>query len=141
MNFDFNHSLAGKRVLVIEDNMENLRLFRAILQLECAIVSDANRAERGIEIARREQPHVILMDMQMPGMDGLEATRVLRADPLTRHIPIIIVTASAMIEDRARAQEAGCSGYISKPVDPMSLATQIASFIGAAPVRASASRI
>lgn len=134
MNFDSTHPLAGKRILVIEDNVENLRLFRAILRLERAIVSEANRAEQGIEIAQREQPHVILMDMQMPGMDGLAATRLLRADPLTRHIPIIVVTASAMIEDRTRAQEAGCSGYISKPVDPISLAAQIANFLAVAPL-------
>ena len=132
MSFDSTHFLAEKRILVIEDNVENLRLFRAILHLERAIVSEAERAEKGIEIARREQPHVILMDMQMPGMDGLTATRVLRADPQTHHIPIIVVTASAMQEDRVRAQQAGCSGYISKPIDPSSLGRQIAAFMSAA---------
>ncbi len=132
MNFDSSPPLMGKRILIVEDNIENLRLFRAILQLEKSVIFDADRAERGIEIARREQPHVILMDMQMPGMDGLAATRILRADPLTQRIPIIVITASAMIEDRARAQEAGCSGYISKPVEPMTLAHQIAGFMTAA---------
>ncbi|PQV63763.1 two-component system, cell cycle response regulator DivK [Abditibacterium utsteinense] len=139
MSFAPTPSLSQKRILVIEDNVENLRLFRAILQLENALISEAERAEKGIEIARREQPHVILMDMQMPGMDGLTATRLLRADPLTCHIPIIVITASAMHEDRLRAAEAGCSGYISKPVDPVSLARQIANFINASAVNATAS--
>lgn len=125
--------LADKRILIVEDTIENLRLFRAILQLEDAIVLQAERALKGIEIARSELPDVILMDMQMPEMDGLTAIRLLRADPLTQHIPIIVITASAMNEDRQRAQEAGCNGYITKPVDPISFGSQIVAFMQAAP--------
>lgn len=119
-------SLDGVRVLVIEDTCENLRLFRAILQLENAEVLEAERAQKGIDLARSEQPDVILMDMQMPEIDGLTATRLLREDAATCHIPVIVVTASAMREDRDRAVEAGCSGYITKPVDPMTFGQQIA---------------
>ena len=124
-----NSPLAGKRVLVIEDTIENLRLFRAILQLEDAQVLEASQARVGIEIAQRELPDVILMDMQMPELDGLSATRLLRSDALTRHIPIIMITASAMHEDRQRALDAGCSGYITKPVEPMNFGRQIAGFM------------
>ncbi len=125
--------LADKRILIVEDTIENLRLFRAILQLEDAIVLQAERALKGIEIARSELPDVILMDMQMPEMDGLTAIRLLRADPLTQHIPIIVITASAMSEDRQRAQQAGCNGYITKPVDPASFGSQIVAFMQTAP--------
>lgn len=121
--------MKDKRILIIEDTPENLRLFRAILQLEDAIVLEADRAQTGIELARRELPDLILMDMQMPEMDGLTATQILRADPQTQNIPVVIITASAMREDRKRAFDAGCSGYITKPVDPVSLVQQIASFL------------
>ncbi len=121
--------LEGKRVLVVEDTPENLRLFRAILGLEKAVVIEAERAQDGIDLAHSESPDVILMDMQMPEMDGLTATRLLRADPETAEIPIVVITASAMREDRQRAFDAGCSGYITKPVDPASLVKQIVSFL------------
>lgn len=121
--------LEGKKVLVVEDIAENLRLFRAILKLGKAEVIEADRAQLGIDLAHSESPDVILMDMQMPEMDGLTATRLLRADPATADIPIVVITASAMREDRQRAFDAGCSGYITKPVDPMSLVRQIADFL------------
>jgi len=120
--------LQGKRILIIEDMPENLRLLRAILRLEDVVVLEAERAATGIELARREQPDLILMDMQMPEMDGLSATKILRADPQTQNIPIIIVTASAMPDDRRRAFAAGCSGYITKPIDPVLMIQQLAAF-------------
>jgi len=120
--------LGGKRILIIEDTPENMRLFRAVLQLEDAVVLEAERAAIGIELARRESPDLILMDMQMPEMDGLTATKILRADPQTQGIPIVIVTASAMPDDRKRAFAAGCSGYITKPIDPVSMIEQLAAF-------------
>ncbi len=122
-------SLAGKRILIIEDTPENLRLFRAILRLEDAVVLEAERAVLGIEIARRELPDIILMDMQMPEMDGLTATRILCADPLTKDIPVVIITASAMREDKQRALDAGCRGYITKPIEPFTFVQQIADFL------------
>lgn len=124
-------ALTGKSVLIIEDTPENLRLFRAILRLEAARVLEAERAPAGIALAVQEQPDIILMDMQMPGMDGLTAARLLRADPQTAHIPIVVVTASTMDDDRCRALEAGCDGYIVKPVDPLNFGRQIASYIEA----------
>lgn len=124
-----NTSLRDRRILIIEDVPENLRLFRAILQLEDAVVLEAERAIIGIELARGQQPDLILMDMQMPEMDGLSATKILRADPQTCDIPVVIITASAMREDRQRAFDAGCNGYITKPVDPMSFVRQIATFL------------
>jgi CheY-like chemotaxis protein len=133
MSFHNGPALDGVRVLVIEDTSENLRLFRAILQLENAEVLEADRAQKGIDLAKSEQPHVILMDMQMPEIDGLTATRLLREDASTRHIPVIVVTASAMSEDRIRAMEAGCSGYITKPVDPVTFGEQIAQVCRDAP--------
>ena len=122
-------SLAGKRILIIEDTPENLRLFRAVLRLEDAVVLEAERALLGIEIARRELPDIILMDMQMPEMDGLTATRILCADPRTKDIPVLIITASAMREDKQRAFDAGCSGYITKPIEPLTFVKQIAAFL------------
>lgn len=121
--------LKDKQILIVEDMPENLRLLRAILRLEDAIVLEAERAITGIEMARNQQPDLILMDMQMPEMDGLTATKILCADPQTRDIPIVIVSASAMQEDLRRAYEAGCSGYITKPIDPLTVARQLAAFL------------
>lgn len=128
-------ALSGRRVLVIEDNDENMRLFRAILLLEGAEVLEASAAKIGIDIAGRQVPDIILMDMQMPGMDGLSAARHLRTDANTATIPIIIITASAMDEDRRRALESGCDGYITKPIDPSRFGQQIAAFLSTAPLQ------
>ncbi len=122
-------SLAGKRILVIEDTEENLRLFHAIFKLEGAETLEADEAQKGIEIAQHEHPDVILMDVHMPGMDGLAATRVLRADPKTCNIPIVAVTASVMDTDRDNALAAGCDGHIPKPIDPASLVEMVASYL------------
>ena len=127
--YDSVPALAGKRILIIEDTEENMRLFNAILRLEDAQVIEADLARVGIEIATREQPDLIVMDLQMPGVDGLTATRLLRADPRTREIPIVVITASAMNEDKKRAFEAGCDGYITKPVDPLTFGPQLAAFL------------
>ncbi|MDF2440871.1 MAG: hypothetical protein JWN98_1855 [Abditibacteriota bacterium] len=126
-------TLAGRRVLIIEDTEENMRLFNAILRLEDAQVLEADLARVGIEIATREQPDLIVMDLQMPGVDGLTATRLLRADPRTQKIPIVVITASAMSEDKKRAFEAGCDGYITKPIDPISFGPQLAAFLRTEP--------
>lgn len=121
--------LAGRRVLVVEDNHENMRLFRAVLRLEGADVLEAEAAMIGVEMARRERPHIILMDIHMPGVDGLTATRLLRADEQTRSIPIVAVTASVMEKDREKTMEAGCDGLIPKPIDPHTFGRQLAEFI------------
>ena len=121
--------LQDKRILVVEDTPENRKLFRAVLRLEGADVFEASGALQGIEIAGRELPDLILMDIQMPGMDGLEATRRLRSDPRTASIPIIAVTASVMERDRDMIREAGCNELIPKPINPASFSQQIAAFI------------
>jgi two-component system cell cycle response regulator DivK len=122
-------SLQGRRILVIEDTEQNMRLFRAILQMEGAEVLEADGARVGIAIAEREHPDVILMDIQMPDMDGLVATRLLRSQALTRDIPIIAVTASVMDEERDKTFEAGCDGFISKPIDPDIFGSQVAAYL------------
>ncbi len=121
--------LEGKRVLVIEDREENRRLLRAILKLEGALVLEASGGHEGIEIAVRERPDIVLMDSQMPGMDGASATRLLRQNPLTAALPVIFVTASASEETRREALEAGGTGVLTKPIDPMRLAAQIAAIL------------
>jgi two-component system cell cycle response regulator DivK len=122
-------ALEGKRVLVIEDTAENMRLFRAVLKLEGVEVLEAENAPVGIEIAARESPDLILMDIQMPEMDGLTATRLLRAEPKTAHIPIVAVTASVTEKDRNKTLEAGCDGHIPKPIDPSIFGQQLAGFL------------
>ena len=121
--------LEERRVRIVDDTPENRKLFRAILRLEGADVLEAASVLQGIEIANRELPDVILMDIQMPGLDGLEATRRLRADRRTAGIPIIAVTASVMDRDRDQTLQAGCDGHIAKPVDPSSFGRQIAAYI------------
>jgi two-component system cell cycle response regulator DivK len=125
-----NHpTLQGRRVLVIEDTEQNMRLFRAILQMEGAEVLEAAGARAGIALAEREHPDIILMDIQMPGMDGLAATRLLRSQAVTRDIRIIAVTASVMDEDRDKTFEAGCDGFITKPIDPDNFGSQVAAYL------------
>jgi len=104
------------KILVIDDNAINMKLVSDILSKAGYEVIEAGDAESGIVLAREELPDVILMDIQLPGMDGLEATRLLKNDPKTGHIRIIAVTAFAMKGDRERILQAGCDDYIAKPV-------------------------
>ncbi len=104
------------KILVVEDNPTNMKL--AVLLLETAghSVIIATDAEAGLALARTDRPDLILMDIQLPGMDGLEATAVLKRDEATRKIPVIALTALAMKGDEARIRAAGCDGYIAKPM-------------------------
>lgn len=104
------------RVLIVEDNPANMTLAVFLLQSAGHHVMTAVDAEAGLAIARAEQPDLILMDMQLPGMDGLEATTLLKADSVTRAIPVIALTALAMKGDEERIRAAGCDGYIGKPM-------------------------
>jgi two-component system cell cycle response regulator DivK len=104
------------KVLIVEDNATNLRLATFLLQSAGHTVLSAPDAEAGLTLARSEQPHLILMDIQLPGMDGLKATAQLKADPATRAIPVIALTALAMKGDEERIRAAGCDGYIAKPM-------------------------
>ncbi|TSD77049.1 response regulator [Pseudomonas sp. KBS0710] len=103
-------------ILIVEDNEANMRLARLLLVNAGYTVLWAADAETGLTLAREQQPALILMDIQLPGMDGLAATRMLKQDPHTAHIPVIALTAMAMKEDREKARLAGCDAYVSKPL-------------------------
>jgi two-component system cell cycle response regulator DivK len=109
--------MAGEHILIVEDNPKNLKLLRDVLQFRGYVISAAETAEAGVVLARAEQPALIFMDIQLPGMDGREATQVLKADANTRHIPIIALTAFAMKGDRERLLAEGFDGYVSKPIN------------------------
>jgi len=104
------------RVLIVEDNPTNMTLAVFLLQSAGYTVLSATDAEAGLTLARAEQPDLILMDMQLPGMDGLEATALLKKDEATRGIPVVALTALAMKGDEERIRAAGCDGYIAKPM-------------------------
>ncbi len=103
-------------ILIIEDNPANMTLGAFLLQSAGHTVISATDAESGLTLARNQQPDLILMDIQLPGMDGLEATALLKRDAATRAIPVIALTALAMKGDEERIRAAGCNGYIAKPV-------------------------
>jgi two-component system, cell cycle response regulator DivK len=102
-------------ILVVEDNPANMTLATFLLQSVGHTVLSTTDAEAGLNLARDEQPHLILMDIQLPGMDGLKATALLKGDNATRAIPVIALTALAMAGDEERIRAAGCDGYIAKP--------------------------
>ena len=117
-------------VLVVEDNLLNLKLVRDVLGHAGYRVLAAGDAERGIELAREEAPDLILMDVQLPGIDGVEALGRLRGDPATAAIPVAALTALAMKEDRERFLAAGFDGYLEKPVSVPALPGQVAALLG-----------
>jgi two-component system, cell cycle response regulator DivK len=103
-------------VLVVEDNAANMKLTTFLLESAGHTVLAASDAEAGLTLARDRHPALILMDIQLPGIDGLEATALLKRDPLTRDIPVIALTALAMKGDEERIRAAGCDGYVAKPI-------------------------
>ena len=108
--------MAGELILIVEDNEKNRKLVRDLLEFKGYRTREATTAEDGLRLARTDQPALILMDIQLPGMDGLAAFAHLRADPATQRIPVIAVTASAMAQDRERIMAAGFDGYQAKPI-------------------------
>ena len=104
-------------ILIIEDNEKNLKLVRDVLQVKGYATIEAGNAEDGVELARERKPDLILMDIQLPGMSGIEALKVLRADATTAAIPAVAVTASVMQQDRRLITEAGFDGYVGKPIN------------------------
>jgi len=104
------------KILIVEDSVANMKLAVFILQSAGHTVLSAADAEIGLTLARNEKPDLILMDIQLPGMDGLEATALLKSGELTRDIPVIALTALAMKGDEERIRAAGCDGYIAKPL-------------------------
>ena len=121
--------MANARILIVEDNPKNLKLIRDLLQFKGYQTIEADSAEAGIELAREQQPTLILMDIQLPGIDGREAMKVLKADASTQQIPIIALTASAMKGDRERLLAEGFDGYIPKPIDIKAFPEQLESFL------------
>src|SRR5438128_2042018 len=114
------------RILIVEDNPDNMLLTVMLLQSVSHTVLSAIDAEAGLALARAERPDLILMDIQLPGMDGLEATALLKKDDATRAIPVIALTALAMKGDEERIRAAGCDGYIAKPMRYQEFLTTIA---------------
>ena len=104
-------------VLVIEDNELNMKLVRSLLGIENYQVLEAVDAETGIQMAREHHPDLILMDIQLPGMDGLSATRIIKKDPELKDVPVVALTSYAMQGDDKKATEAGCEHYITKPIN------------------------
>jgi CheY-like chemotaxis protein len=121
--------MSAHRILVVDDNATNLKLIGDILEMEGYQVARATSAENAHERVRAEPFDLILMDVGLPGMDGLTFTRLLKSDPAYAHIPIVAVTAFAMLGDDRKAYEAGCNGYISKPINTRTLAAQVAGYI------------
>jgi CheY-like chemotaxis protein len=109
--------MAGELILIVEDNEKNLKLVRDLLQVKGYRTLEAGTAELGIELASHHTPQLILMDIQLPGMDGVAALGQLKADPSTAPIPVIALTAFAMPDDRQRFHLAGFDGYLVKPIN------------------------
>jgi len=109
--------MAGELILIIEDNDKNLKLVRDVLQFNGYETAEAMTAEDGLVLARSRHPALILLDIQLPGMDGFAALRQLRADPITTSTPVMAVTASAMEQDRQKILAAGFDGYMTKPIN------------------------
>ena len=109
--------MAGELILIVEDNEKNRRLVRDVLQFKGYQTIESETGEEGLELARSRQPALVLMDIQLPGMDGITALKRLRDDPATRGIRVMAVTASAMTQDRQTILAAGFDGYQSKPIN------------------------
>jgi two-component system cell cycle response regulator len=123
-------SLTGKpAILIVDDNLSNLKLAEVLLAAEGYDVRTAPDAEQALEVLQAFRPRLILMDIQLPGMDGLALTRRLKADPAHGDVTIVALTAYAMKGDDERALAAGCRGYISKPIDTRRFASEVARYL------------
>lgn len=115
-------------ILVVEDNALNLELVTDLLEMSGHTVVGADSGEAALEIAGRQPLDLILMDVSLPGKDGLTITAELKADPKTRHIPVVAVTAHSMAKDRERIVQAGCEGYVTKPIDAQTFVSEVEKF-------------
>ena len=123
------------RILVVEDNPKNLKLVRDVLQYSGYEVIEATSGEDGVRLADETSPDLILMDLQLPGIDGVEALRRIRASERTRRVPVVAVTAFAMDHDRDRAFDSGFNGYVEKPISVRRLPQQVRDFLRLGGVR------
>ena len=121
--------MAGETILVVEDNMLNLELISDLLEVHGYRVLKATAGAEALKQSQSEHPDLILMDIQLPGLDGLTITGILKDDPGTRDIPVIALTAHAMRGDEEKALQAGCNAYISKPIDTRQLPITLRSFL------------
>jgi len=119
----------SKRILVIEDQEDNRQIVRDLMTASGYELIEATTGEEGLEAAARERPDLILMDIQLPGIDGYEVTRRIKADPNLRQIPIIAVTSYALSGDDKKAFAAGCDGYVTKPYSPRLLLAKIREYL------------
>jgi two-component system, cell cycle response regulator DivK len=119
----------GESILIVEDNPANRKLLSFLLTTRGYDVRAAARTDEALEMLETFAPRLILMDLQLPGMDGLELTRRLKSDPRTRNIVIVAVTAYAMKGDEQRVRAAGCDGYVTKPIDTRGLPQVIAAYL------------
>jgi two-component system cell cycle response regulator DivK len=122
--------MADALILIVEDNPKNLKLIRDLLQFKGYQTIEAETAEAGIDLARERRPTLILMDIQLPGMDGREAMKALKGDAATQEIPIIALTASAMKGDREALLAEGFDDYIAKPINIKEVPEVVASYVG-----------
>ena len=118
-----------KRILVVEDNETNMYLIRFMLEKSGYEVIEAGEGAVGVELAIKEKPDLVIMDIQLPGIDGLEATKRIRASEADGDIPIIALTSFAMAGDKERALAAGCTGYIEKPINPETFMAEIEKYL------------
>jgi CheY-like chemotaxis protein len=126
------------RILIIEDNLLNLELARDLLEAGGFVIDSARTAEEGLRLAREILPDLVLMDFGLPGMDGLRATQILKANPATRQLTVIGLTAHAMKGDEEIALQAGCDGYLTKPIQTRTFTETIKRFIASAGERQAA---
>jgi two-component system, cell cycle response regulator DivK len=118
-----------KRILVVEDQLDNRQILRDLLGSVGYEMSEAENGQAAVDMVAREPPDLILMDIQLPVMDGYEATRRIKSDPKTQSIPIIVVTSYALSGDETKAREAGCDAYITKPYSPRQLLAKVKEFL------------
>ena len=121
--------MGNKTILVIEDNALNMKLVKSLLGIGKYSILSAEDAESGMQVARENHPDLILMDIQLPGMDGLTATKILKADQKVNRIPIVALTSHTMEGDDKKALAAGCDGYIAKPIDTKNFLATIGQFL------------
>ncbi len=119
----------SKRILVVEDQEDNRKIIRDLLLARGYAMLEATTGDEGLALAERERPDLILMDIQLPGLDGYEVTRRIKANPQLAHIPIIAVTSYALSGDDQKAFEAGCNGYVTKPFSPRQLLAKIKEYL------------
>ena len=119
-----------KRILIVEDTEDNRQILRDLLAAAGYELLEAVDGEAGVAMAARYKPDLVLMDIQLPLMDGYEATRRIKADPALAHIPVIAVTSYALSGDEAKTKAAGCNAYVAKPFSPRQLLAKVREFLG-----------